>query len=118
MTTLPNILATRLNFDVVAFKGCTRRELMSVALISLALSLCVAIAIMMLWFGSIMAGVGVAFPMSIGVGWIGIGILGKCKQGKPKGYIKQQCQRWLDDKGIRRSPFIRYSGKWLVRRSW
>lgn len=113
---MPDILASRLNFDVIAFRGNTRKEMIVIALISLALTVVMLGTIAKCLIGMFLVGVGLSFPAAIPVGWIFATIMQNLKDGKPKGYIKQQFQLWLEDQGIQSSPFIRYSGKWSVRR--
>ena len=113
---IPDILASRLNFDVVAFRGNTRQEMMVIGLVSLVITVLMLGTISKLLFGMFLVGVGLSFPAAIPVGWIFSTVMQKLKDGKPKGYVKQSFQLWLEKQGIKSSPFIRYSGKWSVRR--
>ena len=112
----PDILASRLNFDVIAFRGNTRKEMMVIGLVSLAVTVLVLGTLAKLLIGMFLVGLGLSFPAAIPVGWAFATLMQKLKDGKPKGYVKQQFQLWLDDQDIKPSPFIRYSGKWSVRR--
>lgn len=113
---MPDILASRLNFDVIVFRGNTRREMIVIALVSLALAILIFGVIAKVLIGMFLIGLGLSFPAAIPIGWLFATIMQKLKDGKPKGYVKQQFQLWLDGQGIKSSPFIRYSGKWSVRR--
>jgi len=111
-----DILASRLNFDVEAFRGQSRHELVVIGCISLTFTLIILSIFTRMLFGLWMIGIGLSFPVSIGVGWLVTSILQKYKSNKPKGYLKQLFYCRLEDKGILQSPYIRYSGKWIVRR--
>ena len=113
---MPDILASRLNFDVITFRGNTRKEMIVIALVSLALAVLIFGVIAKVLIGMFLIGLGLSFPAAIPIGWLFATIMQKLKDGKPKGYVKQQFQLWLDDQGIKPSPFVRYSGKWSVRR--
>jgi len=113
---LPDILASRLNFDVVSFRGNTRQEMILIGVMILILTVSVLGLLTKLLFGLFLVGLGLSFPAAIFVGWIFATVMQKLKDGKPKGYVKQQFFLWLDSQGIKPSPFIRYSGKWQVRR--
>ena len=115
-TELPDILASRLNFDVITFRGNTRKEMMIISLISLVITIFILSVLTNILLGMFLIGVGLSFPSAIPVGWIMATFLQKLKAGKPKGYVKQWFLIYLEDKGIRKSPFIRYSGKWSVKR--
>ncbi len=112
----PDILASRLNFDVVSFRGNTRQEMILIGIVSLILTVLVLGFLAQLLLGMCLVGLGISFPAAIPVGWIFATSMQKLKDGKPKGYVKQQFLLWLDAQGIKPSPFIRYSGKWQVRR--
>lgn len=114
----PDILASRLNFDVVAFRGNTRQEMMIIGLVSLAVTVLVLGTLAKLFIGMFLVGLGVSFPAAIPIGWLLATIMQKLKDGKPKGYVKQQFLLWLDKQGIKPAPFIRYTGKWHVRRTF
>lgn len=113
---IPDMLAVRLNFDVIAFRGNTRQEMIVISVSSL-LSLVLIFGILThIFFGMFLIGVGLSFPLAIPVGWMFATLMQKLKDGKPKGYVKQRLLLWLDKEGIKRSPFIRHTGPWSVRR--
>ena len=111
-----DILASRLNFDVIAFRGNTRNEMIIIALISLSVTVLLLSTLSKLLIGMLMIGVGISFPAAIPLGWGFATLMQKLKSGKPKGYVKQQFQLWLDHNGIKQSPFIKYSGYWSIHR--
>lgn len=112
----PDILASRLNFDVIAFRGNTRKEMIVIGLVSLTVTVLILGTLTKLLFGLFLVGLGLSFPVAIPIGWAFATLMQKLKDGKPKGYVKQQFLLWLDSQGIKPAPFIRYSGKWSVRR--
>ncbi|MBX9706099.1 MAG: TIGR03750 family conjugal transfer protein [Gammaproteobacteria bacterium] len=116
MNELDDILASRLNFDVIVFRGNTRQEMIFIGLISLAITVLIMGTLAKLFIGMFLVGVGVSFPLAIPVGFAFASIMQKLKDNKPKGYVKQQFILWLDKHGIKHAPFIRRSGKWQVRR--
>lgn len=116
MNDVPDILASRLNFDVILYRGHTRQEMMLIGLMSLAITILILGTIAKLLLGVFLLGLGLSFPVAIPVGWVFATFMQKLKEGKPKGYVKQQWVLWLEQQGIKRSPFVRYSGLWLVRR--
>ncbi len=115
-TELPDILASRLNFDVIAFRGNTRKEMIIIGFVSLGITSLFLATVTKILLGMLLIGVGLSFPFSIPVGWAFASLMQKLKDGKPKGYVKQRFLLWLEKEGIRRSPYIRYTGKWSVRR--
>jgi len=112
----PDILASRLNFDVIAFRGNTRQEMVLIALVSLIITVLILGTLAKLLVGMFLVGLGMSFPAAIPVGWVFATVMQKLKAGKPKGYVKQQFVLWLDKQGIKKSPFVRHSGRWCVKR--
>jgi len=63
----------------------------------------------------------------MGFGIAGVGIVAtvllmaslfqRLKRNRPDGYYQQQIVLWLDDRGLKRSPFVRRSGAWDIGRS-
>ena len=115
-TELPDILASRLNFDVIAFRGNTRKEMMIIGLISLGITSIVFSVLTKLFLGLLLIGVALSFPTSIPIGFLLATLMQKLKEGKPRGYVKQKFLLWLEDQGIKRSPYIRHTGHWSMRR--
>jgi len=68
-----------------------------------------------------------AGAVTMGFGIAGVGIVAtvllmaslfqRLKRNRPDGYYQQQIVLWLDDRGLRRSPFVRRSGAWDIGRS-
>lgn len=115
-TELPDILASRLNFDVIAFRGNTRKEMIIIGFISIGFTSFLLATLTKILFGMLLIGMGLSFPLAIPVGWALATLMQKLKDGKPKGYVKQQLLLWLENEGIRRSPYIRNTGKWSIKR--
>ena len=113
---LPDMLALRLNFDVIAFRGNTRREMMVISIVSLLSTALIFGTLTHCLFGMFLAGVGLSFPVAIPIGWLLATLMQKLKDGKPKGYVKQRLLLWLDKEGFKKSPFVRHTGSWTVRR--
>ena len=111
-----DILADRLNAEPAIFKGCSSSELGVIvgvaALVWLPLSL-------------ILAGLAGAVTMGFGIAGIGIvatvlamaSLFQRLKRNRPDGYYQQRVVLWLDDRRIKRSPFVRRSGAWEIGRS-
>ena len=111
-----DILADRLNVEPTIFKGCSSSELGIIvgvaALIWLPVSLLLA---------------GLMGAVTMGFGLAGVGVVGtvivmatlfqRLKRGRPDGHYQQQISIWLEDHGLRRSPFIRRSGAWDIGRT-
>ena len=116
MTDRHDILADRLNAEPAIFKGCSSSELGVIvgvaALVWLPVSLTLA---------------GLAGAVTMGFGIAGIGIVTtvllmarlfqRLKRNRPDGYYQQRIVLWLDDRGLKRSPFVRRSGAWDIGRS-
>ena len=111
-----DILASRLNFEVVAFRGNTRQEMMVIGMVSLAVTIFILGILAKLFIGMFLIGLGLSFPIAIPVGWLVATIFQKLKAGKPKGHLKQQFILWLVKYGLKKSPFIQHSGKWSIKR--
>jgi len=111
-----DILADRLNAEPVIFKGCSASELGMIvgvaALVWLPVSLILA---------------GLAGAVTMGFGLAGIGIVAtvlvtaslfqRLKRNRPDGYYQQRIVLWLDDRGMKRAPFILRSGSWDIGRT-
>jgi len=111
-----DILADRLNAEPVIFKGCSASELGMIvgvaALVWLPVSLILA---------------GLAGAVTMGFGLAGMGIVAtvlvtaslfqRLKRNRPDGYYQQRIVLWLDDRGMKRAPFILRSGSWDIGRT-
>ncbi len=111
-----DILATRLNAEPAIFKGCSSSELGLIvgvaALIWLPVSLLLAGLMGAVTMGFGIAGVGVVATVIVMAS-----LFQRLKRGRPDGYYQQQLLIWLDDRGLRRSRFVRRSGTWDIGRT-
>lgn len=109
------ILADRLNAEPVIFRGCSASELG--VIVALAAAVWLPLSLLLAWFGG-------AVTMGFGIAGIGIvaTVLGiaslfqRLKRNRPDGYYQQRYALWLDDKGLKRAPFINRSGTWDIGR--
>ena len=113
---MDDVLADRLNAEPAIFKGCSSSELGVIvgvaALVWLPVSLILA---------------GLAGAVTMGFGMAGIGIVAtvlvmaslfqRLKRNRPDGYYRQRFVLWLDDRGLKRAPFVRRSGCWDIGRT-
>lgn len=111
-----DILADRLNAEPAIFKGCSSSELGVIVGASLLVWLPVSL---------VLAGLAGAVTMGFGIAGVGIvatvllvaSLFQRLKRNRPDGYYQQRIVLWLDDRGIRRSPFVRRSGAWDIGRT-
>lgn len=111
-----DILADRLNAEPAIFKGCSSSELGVIvgvaALVWLPVSLTLAGLAGVVTMGFGIAGVGIVASVLLMAG-----LFQRLKRNRPDGYYQQQIVIWLDDRGLKRSPFVRRSGAWDIGRS-
>ena len=110
------ILADRLNVEPAVFKGCSSLELSVMAGMSA-----------LVWLPASLLLAGMMGALTMGFGVAGIGMVGstvilarlfrRLKRGRPDAYYRQRFMVWLDDRGLRRSGFVRRSGAWDVGRT-
>jgi conjugative transfer region protein (TIGR03750 family) len=112
----PDLLPNRLNFDAVVFAGCTMKEMQVIAIATLVSCIVLLGFLTQCLFGMFLIGVGLAFPIGVGVAWVIAHAFQRAKQGKPKGFIKQRLILWVEDKGFIAPIYLRRSGKWSVGR--
>ena len=116
MTDRHDILADRLNAEPAIFKGCSSSELGVIVGVA---------ALVWLPVSLILAGLAGAVTMGFGIAGVGIvatvllmaSLFQRLKRNRPDGYYQQQIVLWLDDRGLKRSPFVRRSGAWDIGRS-
>ena len=113
---MPDLLPNRLNFDAVVFCGCTMKEMQTIAIISLITCILLLGTLTKLLINMFLIGVGLAFPVAVGMSWGLALIFQRAKQGKPKGYVKQCVFLWLEDNKLVKPIYLRRSGKWSVGR--
>ena len=116
MTGRLDILAERLNAEPASFKGCSSSEL----------GVIVGVAALV-WLPASLVLAGLAGAVTMGFGIAGIGIVAtvvvmaslfqRLKRNRPDGYYQQRFVLWLDDRRLRRSPFVRRSGAWDIGRT-
>jgi len=116
MTDRHDILADRLNAEPAIFKGCSSSELGVIVGVA---------ALVWLPVSLILAGLAGAVTMGFGIAGVGIvatvllmaSLFQRLKRNRPDGYYQQRIVLWLDDQGLRRSPFVRRSGAWDIGRT-
>lgn len=106
----------RINFEVTLYKGCTLHELMALAGFSFGICIISATFLFSFLWQAPLIGIAFGIPVSFVVMLIIATSLGKIKQNKPQGYYQQQIRLCLEDQGLLKTPFVRRSGKWSVRR--
>ncbi len=116
MTDRHDILADRLNAEPAIFKGCSSSELGVIVGVA---------ALVWLPVSLILAGLAGAVTMGFGIAGVGIvatvllmaSLFQRLKRNRPDGYYQQRIVLWLDDRRLRRSPFVRRSGAWDLGRT-
>ena len=110
-------LPDRLNGEPVVFRGLTSVELGVLAggAIAFWLPVCLLAAG---FAGFFMMGFGLAALLTLATVWLVSFWVQGVKRGKPDGYHLLRLSLLLHDLKLKRSPFIRYSGLWDIRRSW
>ena len=111
-----DILADRLNAEPAIFKGCSSSELGVIVGVA---------ALVWLPVSLILAGLAGAVTMGFGIAGVGIvatvllmaSLFQRLKRNRPDGYYQQRIVLWIDDRGLRRSPFVRRSGAWDIGRT-
>ena len=115
MTDRHDILAERLNAEPAIFKGCSSSELGVIvgvaALVWLPLSLMAAKLAGAITMGFGMAGIGIVATVLVMAS-----VFQRLKRNRPDGYYRQWFVRWLDERGLRRAPFVHRSGPWDIGR--
>lgn len=113
---MPDLLATRLNFDAILFMGCTAKELEGIAFLSLVICLLGLGVITQLLFGMFLIGIGLAFPSSVGLSCLFAKCLQRAKWGKPEGYVKQRLLLKAQTLGLQQTIFTNRRGAWSLGR--
>jgi len=112
-----DLLANRLNYDAVIFKGCTMNELLVVAGICIGISCILLAIIVQILFGNFIYGVACGFALGGGLTYLACGILEKFRRGQEKGYIQQLLILKLYKFGFpTNKEVIRRSGSWTIGR--
>jgi conjugative transfer region protein (TIGR03750 family) len=109
-------LPDRLNGEPIVFRGLTSSELGALAGVTVAGWLPVNL-VLCGYLGYFMMGFGLAGLCTVATVWFASSAVQNLKRGKPDGYHLLKLALLLHDLKLRRSPFIRYTGVWDVRRS-
>ena len=81
-----------------------------------------------MWLPASLLLAGLMGAVTMGFGLAGVGVVAtvvataslfqRLKRNRPDGYYQQRFAIWLDERGLRRSTFIRRSGPWDIGRSF
>ena len=116
MTERHDILADRLNAAPAIFKGCSSGELGII--VGVAALVWLPVSLILAWFmGAVTMGFGIAGIGIVATVLVMASVFQRLKRNRPDGYYQQQIVLWLDDRGLKRSPFVRRSGAWDIGRS-
>ena len=111
-----DILADRLNVEPAIFKGCSTSELG--VIVGVGALIWLPVSLLLAWLmGAITMGFGIAGVGVVSTVIVMSSLFQRLKRGRPDGYYQQQMMVWLDERGLRRSPFLRRSGAWDIGRS-
>jgi conjugative transfer region protein (TIGR03750 family) len=111
-----DILADRLNAEPVIFKGCSSSELG--VIVGVAALVWLPVSLILAWLaGAVTMGFGIAGVGIVATVLLMASLFQRLKRNRPDGYYQQQIVLWLDDRGLKRSPFVRRSGAWDIGRS-
>jgi conjugative transfer region protein (TIGR03750 family) len=116
MTVRHDILADRLNAEPAIFKGCSSSELGAIVVLAGLVWLPVSLILAAL-AGAITMGFGLAGLGIVATVLLMASLFQRLKRNRPDGYYQQRAVLWLDDRGLRRAPFVRRSGSWDVGRT-
>jgi conjugative transfer region protein (TIGR03750 family) len=116
MTERHDILADRLNAEPAIFKGCSSSELG--VIVGVAALVWLPVSLILAWLaGAVTMGFGIAGVGIVATVLLMASLFQRLKRNRPDGYYQQQIVLWLDDRGVKRSPFVRRSGAWDIGRS-
>ena len=116
MTDRHDILADRLNAEPAIFKGCSSSELG--VIVGVAALVWLPVSLILAWLaGAVTMGFGIAGVGIVATVLLMASLFQRLKRNRPDGYYQQQIVLWLDDRGVKRSPFVRRSGAWDIGRS-
>ena len=116
MSNRHDILADRLNAEPAIFKGCSSSELG--VIVGVAALVWLPVSLILAWLaGAVTMGFGIAGVGIVATVLLMASLFQRLKRNRPDGYYQQQIVLWLDDRGLRRSPFVRRSGAWDIGRS-
>ena len=116
MSDRDDILANRLNAEPAIFRGCSSSELG--VIVGVAALVWLPVSLVLAWLmGAVTMGFGIAGVGVVATVVVMATLFQRFKRGRPDGYNQQQVIIWLDNHGLRRSPFIRRSGAWDIGRT-
>ena len=116
MTERHDILADRLNAEPAIFKGCSSSELG--VIVGVAALVWLPVSLILAWLaGAVTMGFGIAGVGIVATVLLMASLFQRLKRNRPDGYYQQQIVLWLDDRGLKRSPFVRRSGAWDIGRN-
>ena len=116
MTERHDILADRLNAEPAIFKGCSSSELG--VIVGVAALVWLPVSLILAWLaGAVTMGFGIAGVGIVATVLLMASLFLRLKRNRPDGYYQQQIVLWLDDRGLKRSPFVRRRGAWDIGRS-
>ena len=111
-----DILAGRLNAEPAIFKGCSSSELGVIVVVAALVWL--PVSLILAWLaGAVTMGFGIAGIGIVATVLLMASLFQRLKRNRPDGYYQQQVVLWLDDQGLKRSPFVSRSGAWDIGRS-
>jgi conjugative transfer region protein (TIGR03750 family) len=111
-----DILADRLNAAPAIFKGCSSSELG--VIVGVAALVWLPVSLILAWLaGAVTMGFGIAGVGIVATVLLMASLFQRLKRNRPDGYYQQQIVLWLDDQGLKRSPFVRRTGAWDIGRS-
>ncbi|MBX3707120.1 MAG: TIGR03750 family conjugal transfer protein [Pseudomonadales bacterium] len=111
-----DILADRLNAAPAIFKGCSSSELG--VIVGVAALVWLPVSLILAWLaGAVTMGFGIAGVGIVATVLLMASLFQRLKRNRPDGYYQQQIVLWLDDRGLKRSPFVRRTGAWDIGRS-
>ena len=110
------LLPTRLNGEPNIFRGCSLSELMFLSAVGALIWIPFWLIVCGL-LGYLMMGFGIGVLSIIGWVFLGATILQKMKRNKPNGYYQLRIQLMLENKGLKKTGFIRESRGWDIGRS-
>jgi len=110
-----DILAGRLNAEPGLFQGCSSSELGVIVVVAALVWL--PVSLILAWLaGAVTMGFGIAGIGIVATVLLMASLFQRLKRNRPDGYYQQQVVIWLDDRGLKRSPFVRRSGAWDIGR--
>lgn len=110
------ILADRLNGQPTIFRGCTSQELTAIAIISTLFWIPVMVMVLGA-LGNFAAGFSIGAILIGATMFVVATIFQKIKRGRPEGYYQQKLECIMEDRGLRKSHYIRRSGYWSLGRT-